>query len=58
MLVFAEHAPLTMDFNSSTIQLTQVSDGSWMAYLADLDKSVTAERSRRYVTSEQTVSRL
>ena len=32
-----------MDFNSSTIQLSQASDGSWRAFLADYDKSVTAE---------------
>jgi hypothetical protein len=29
----------TMDFNSNTLQLTQVSDGSWMAYLVDLSSA-------------------
>jgi len=37
------HAPLTMDFNSSTLNLVQVSDGSWMAYLSDLNNSVYAD---------------
>ena len=35
--------PATMDFNSSTLQLTQVSDGSWMAYLADYSAAIIAD---------------
>jgi len=37
------HSPLTMDFNDSTITLVQVSDGSWMAYLSDLNNTVYAD---------------
>jgi len=39
----ATHSPLTMDFNDSTITLVQVSDGSWMAYLSDLNNTVYAD---------------
>jgi len=35
--------PATMDFNSSTLQLTQVTDGSWVAYVADLSSAVNAD---------------
>ncbi|SVC41617.1 uncharacterized protein METZ01_LOCUS294471, partial [marine metagenome] len=37
------HSALTMDFNSSTLSLTQVSDGSWVAYLADHSSVVNAD---------------
>ena len=35
--------PATMDFNSSTLQLTQITDGSWVAYVADLSSAVNAD---------------
>ncbi len=36
-------APITMDLNSSTIQLTQVSDGTWMAFFADKTAAAAAD---------------
>ena len=35
--------PATMDFNSSTLQLTQVTDGTWVAYVADKSAAVNAD---------------
>jgi len=35
--------PATMDFNSSTLQLTQVTDGTWVAFVADLSSAVNAD---------------
>ena len=36
-------SPATMDFNSSTLQLTQVADGTWRAFIADKSSAVNAD---------------
>ena len=36
-------SPATMDFNSSTLKLTQVADGSWVAFVADKSSAVNAD---------------
>ncbi len=39
------HTPLTMDFNSSTLYLQQMTDGSWTAFVVDDSSATYAEAS-------------
>jgi hypothetical protein len=36
-------SPATMDLNTSTLQLTQVADGTWRAFVADKSSAVNAD---------------
>ena len=39
------HTPLTMDFNSSTLHLNQMTDGSWVAFVVDDSHATYSEAS-------------